>query len=107
MDLPKKDTWSCFKFNHSKMPIILHRLVCFYFFFRKGSIIAVFQLTFKVKVTAEVALNPLKKETADGRLGSLKVDRGSLKETDAKKGEMLHVFFCVLCVTGGHIGGLT
>jgi len=54
---------------------------------RKGSIIAVFQLTFKVKVTAEVALNPLKKETADGRLGSLKVDRGSLKETDAKKAD--------------------
>jgi len=54
---------------------------------REGSIIAVFQLKFKVKVTAEEALAPLKKETADGKLGSLKVDPGSLKETDAKKAD--------------------
>ena len=88
------------------MPIILHLLDCFYIYFRKGSIIAVFQLTFKAKVTAEEALAPLKKETADGKLGSLKVDPGSLKETEAKKGEMLRVFFCVIRVTGGHVGGL-
>ena len=76
------------------------------FIFRKGSIIAVFQLTFKAKVTAEEALAPLKKETADGKLGSLEVDPGSLKETEAKRGEMSRVFFCVFVVTGGHVGGL-
>lgn len=81
--------------------------VFFIFYFRKGSIIVEFQLTFKAKVTLEEALAPLRKETANGKLGSLKVDPGSLKETDAKKGEMLHVFFCVFCVTGGHVGGLT
>jgi len=89
------------------MPVILHLLVCFYFTFRKGSIITVFQLTFKTKVSAEEALAPLKKETANGKLGSLKVVPSSLKEAEAKKGEMLRVFFCVFCVTGGHVGELT
>ena len=89
------------------MPVILHLLVCFYFIFRKGSIIAVFQLTFKAKVSAEETLAPLRKEIEDGKLGSLKVDPGSLKETEAKEGELLRVFFCVFCVTGGHVRGLT
>lgn len=39
-----------------------------------------FQLIFETKVTSKEALAPLKKETADGRLGSLKVDPISLKQ---------------------------
>ncbi|PFX24473.1 hypothetical protein AWC38_SpisGene10897 [Stylophora pistillata] len=54
---------------------------------RKGSIIAEFQLKFDKEVTAEEVLAPLKKETADGKLGSLKVDPASLKETDRKKAD--------------------
>lgn len=38
-----------------------------------------FQLVFETKVTSEEALAPLKKVTADGKLGSLKVDPSSLK----------------------------
>ena len=38
-----------------------------------------FQLLFKTKVTSKEALAPLKKVTANGKLGSLKVDPSSLK----------------------------
>ena len=38
-----------------------------------------FQLIFETKVTSKVALAPLKKMIADGKLGSLKVDSSSLK----------------------------
>ena len=38
-----------------------------------------FQLIFETKVTSTEALAPLKKVTADGKLGSLKVDSSSLK----------------------------
>lgn len=38
-----------------------------------------FQLIFERKLTSKEALAPLKKVTADGKLGSLKVDPSSLK----------------------------
>ena len=38
-----------------------------------------FKLIFDTKVTSKEALAPLKKMTADGKLGSLKVDPSSLK----------------------------
>ena len=38
-----------------------------------------FQLIFETKVTSKEALAPLKKMTADGKLGTLKVDPNSLK----------------------------
>lgn len=38
-----------------------------------------FQLIFETKVTSKEALAPLKKVTADGKLGSLRVDPSSLK----------------------------
>jgi len=38
-----------------------------------------FKLIFETKVTSKEALAPLKRETAEGRLGSLKVDPSSLK----------------------------
>ena len=48
-----------------------------------------FQLIFKTKVTSEEALAPLKKATADGKLGSLEVDPSSLKpKTIDKKGNL-------------------
>ena len=58
-------------------------------FFRRGSIVAEFQLIFKTKVTEEEALVELKRETANGKLGSLAVDPSSLKPTPAKQGEVL------------------
>lgn len=64
------------------------------FFFRKGSIILEFQLVFKTKVTAGEALAPLKTEIDDGKLGSLKVDRDSLKQTDPKKGMIEFLLYC-------------
>ena len=51
-----------------------------------------FQLTFETKVTLEEALAPLKKETADGRLGSIAVDPNSLKPKITKQGEELRKF---------------
>ena len=101
MDLPKKQLGPA---SNSTTP---KYLFVFIFYFRKGSIIAEFKLTFKAEVTAEEALAPLKKETADGKLGSLKVDPGSLKETDAKSSMLLHVFFYVFCDIGGNVGELT
>ncbi len=48
-----------------------------------------FQLIFETKPTSEEALAPLKKVTAGGKLGSLKVDPSSLKpKTIAKKGNI-------------------
>jgi len=52
---------------------------------RPGSIVADFQLTFETKVTLEEALAPLKKETANGKLGSLEVDPNSLKPKITKQ----------------------
>ena len=60
----------------------------FYFFFlRKGSIVAEFKLTFKTSLTAKEAMAPLKQETADGKLGSLEVDSNSLKLKDNNQGK--------------------
>ena len=61
-------------------------------FFRPGSVIAEFQLTFKTKVTGEEALAPLKRETAGGKLGRLEVDPNSLKPKSAKQGVVLRNF---------------
>lgn len=47
---------------------------------RRGSIMVEFQLVFRSSITSEEALAPLKKVTADGKLGSLKVDPSSLKQ---------------------------
>lgn len=47
---------------------------------RRGSIMVEFQLMFRSSITSEEALAPLKKVTADGKLGSLKVDPSSLKQ---------------------------
>ena len=60
-------------------------------FFRPGSVIAEFQLTFKTKVTGEEALAPLKRETAGGKLGSLEVDPNSLKPKSAKQGVLYEI----------------
>ena len=49
------------------------------FCFRQGSVVAEFQLMFKNKLDDEEALAPLKKAVEDGEMGSLKVDRESLK----------------------------
>lgn len=46
---------------------------------RPGSTVVDFQLIFETKVTSKEALAPLKKVTADGKLGSLRVDPSSLK----------------------------
>jgi len=54
--------------------------------------VADFQLTFETKVTLEEALAPLKKETANGKLGSLEVDPNSLKSKITKQGEELRKF---------------
>ena len=62
-------------------------------FFRPGSVIAEFQLTFKTKVTGEEALAPLKRETAGGKLGSLEVAPTSLtKPKSPKQGVVLRNF---------------
>ena len=58
-------------------------------FFRSGSIIADFKLTFKTSVTVKGAIAPLKKATANGKLGSLGVDPNSLKPKISKQGEVL------------------
>ena len=49
--------------------------------FRPGSVVVEFQLIFKSEVTEELALAELKRETANGKLGSLGVDPISLKAT--------------------------
>ena len=47
-----------------------------------------FLLIFETKITPEEALAPLKKVTADGKLGSLEVDPRSLKPKIAKQGNI-------------------
>ena len=47
-----------------------------------------FQLMFRSSITSEEALAPLEKVTADGKLGSLKVDPSSLKQKTPRTGNM-------------------
>ena len=59
---------------------------------RKGSIIAEFQLTFRTKVTAKEAMVPLRREIADGKMGSLDVDPSYLKQTVSETRELFGSF---------------
>ena len=58
-------------------------------FCRQGSIVVDFQLIFETRVTVKEALAPLKTETADGKLGSLRVDPDSIKPKLAKQGKLM------------------
>lgn len=51
-----------------------------------------FQLTFRTRVTVKEALAPLKTETADGKLGILRVDPDSIRPKVTVTGKILQYF---------------
>ena len=63
-------------------------ITCYCFFNSSGSIVVEFKLIFKTAVDEQKALESLRQEIADGRLGSLDVKPDSLILKRKSKGNM-------------------